>query len=403
MAELAIKGGTPAFTGEFPRWPVWGEKEETNLLQVLDEGQWGTLGKWVRKFGKRFAEYVGVKHCVCVNNGTQGLEILLRAAGVGYGDEVVVPAYTFVATVSAVAMTGASPVFADVDLNTGCLNPQSVEASITERTKAIVAVHIAGRPCDMDALNEIAVRNGVCLLEDASHAHGSEWRGRRVGALSHGAVFSCQSSKNLTSGEGGLIVMDDDELYAECWHYHNSGRAIEGSTALGGLVLMGTNGRMSEWEAAVLDAQLDRLDGQNDVREENAAFLSKKFRNIRGLLLPDEDVRITKHGNFLYLLRIDTDTMGVSREKFLTAMNAENIPLTAGYKPLHRSEMLFSEGFLKATERHIDYESVSLPNTELLCETGMWLSGQVLLASRADVEKIAAAFEKVAAAAYLLV
>jgi len=395
MRELALHGKTPVIADKAQAWPIWDEREEKNLLRALEAGEWGTLGSQVRMFSRRFADYIGVKHCICVNSGAQGLEILLRGAGIGYGDEVVAPSYAYAAAASAIAMVGAAPVFADIEADTGCIDPESVDRSITASTKAILAVHFAGRPCDMDALKAIASRRGVLLLEDASHAYGSKWRGKRAGSLAHGAVFGCQHGMDLTAGEGGLIVTDDEELYAGCWHFHNSGRSLESSSALGGRVLMGTNGRMSEWAAAILDAQLNRLDEMRKLREKNAALLLKRLRALKGLLLPKEDSRITENNRFLLPLRILPDVLGMTRNAFMATVNARGVPLFTGHAPMHSSPMLTSSVFAKSTGKRVRVSETHLPRTDHWREACVYLPGRALLTSPAGIERISDSFEMV--------
>lgn len=215
MAELAINGGAPVRTAPFPQWPQGGEAEMEQLEKVLKAQQWGTLGDQALTFAKKFAAYIGVEHGICVNNGTISLELILRGLNIGYGDEVIVPAYTFISTGSAVAIAGATPVFADIESCTYNIDPASIEANITSKTRAIIAVHIGGRPCNMDKIMEIAKKHGLYVIEDCAQAHGSQWRDRKVGSIGHAASFSFQQSKNLTSGEGGAILTDDFELFKE--------------------------------------------------------------------------------------------------------------------------------------------------------------------------------------------
>jgi len=394
MEKLAINGGKPVVTKPFPAWPVWGEKEEKNLLKALDAGQWGTLGDGALAFAKRFADYIGVSRAIAVNTGTQALELMLRGAGVGRGDEVIVPAYTFVATVSAVAYVGAVPVFADVDVETGNLSAESVKAHITDKTKAILAVHIAGRACDMDALSEIAKAHGILLLEDCAHAHGAEWKGVKCGALGDAAAFSFQATKVLTGGEGGMIVTNNEDIYARCWHYHNSGRPPVGQSkeSLGGVVLMGSNGRMAEWEAAILDAQMDHLDEQCAVRTRNQAKVYARIGKLPGISVPPEDARITAGSGFLFPFRYAGD-----RDAFIDALKAEGVPCSKGYVALYRMGMLKEAAFEKFTGRKFE-QAEELPNTERLVRENIWIPAPVFLADDEGIEAVCQAIEKVALA-----
>ena len=261
MSKLALYGGTPVRTAPFPAWPQWGRREEERLVEVLKAGQWGTLGDQAMAFAKRFAAFQDCEYGLAVNNGTQALEIALRALGLGYGDEVIVPAYTFIATVSAVAACGITPVFADVDPVTFCLDAEDARRRITPRTRAVIAVHYAGRPADMDAIMALAREYGLKVVEDCAQAHGAAFQGRKVGSIGDVGAFSFQGTKNLACGEGGMIVTHSKEIYSECWHYHTSGRALEGASELGGEVLMGTTDRMPEWEAGIQDVAFPAAEG----------------------------------------------------------------------------------------------------------------------------------------------
>src|SRR5688572_12235477 len=223
--KLALFGGKPVRTRPFPSWPIFGKQEEKRLLRTLRSGKWGKLnGAEVAEFEQRFADMHGCKYGIAVVNGTVSLRIGLMAAGLRAEDEVIVPPYTFFSTASAVIEANAVPVFADVDPNTFNLNPESVEAAITGRTKAIIPVHFAGQPADMDALMTIAGKHKLIVIEDAAHAHGASYKNRPAGSIGHMASFSFQSSKNMTAGEGGIITTNDDSLADSCRSIHNCGR-----------------------------------------------------------------------------------------------------------------------------------------------------------------------------------
>jgi AraC-like DNA-binding protein len=253
MGKLAITGGPKLRTKPFPQWPVYGKEEADGLLRVLESQKWGTLGPEVAKFTERFCNYLGVKHGVAVTNGTATMEVLLRAKGIGFGDEVLVPPYTFVATVSAVICVGATPVFVDIEEDTFNMDPDKLEQAITPRTKAVIPVHVGGRPCDMDKIMAIANKYNLFVIEDTAHAHGSEWKGQKCGSLGTAGSFSFQASKNLTAGEGGFISTNDTDLFEMCWSIHHCGRDYKG-TVWYGHPYIGTNARMTEWQAVILNA-----------------------------------------------------------------------------------------------------------------------------------------------------
>ena len=265
MATLALWGGEPVKKTPFPVWPHFDDHERAALLEVLESGQWWrTPGTRTLEFEEAFARYHDARHGIAVTNGTAALEVSLAALGIGPGDEVIVPDYTFVATASAVLFTGALPVLVDVTAGTYCLDPDLAEAAITPRTKAIVVVHVAGHPADMDRFVEIAHRHKVYLVEDSAHAHGSEWRGQKVGALGDFGTFSFQQSKLMTAGEGGIIVTNHDDLERRARSIHDCGR-MPGQWYYAHFVY-GSNYRLSEWQGAVLLQQLARLDEQAAVR-----------------------------------------------------------------------------------------------------------------------------------------
>jgi len=401
MAKLAINGGPRERTTPFPSWPVWGPQEEEALLSVLKSGKWSSItgGKKTAEFEKAFAQYCGVKHAVTANNGTSTLMMALRAVGVGPGDEVIVPAYTFFATASAVLFCHAIPVFADIDYDTFCLDPGAVEAAITPRTRAIIPVHIGGRPADMDRLMEVARRRGLAVVEDCAQAHGARWKGRHVGSIGDIGSFSFQSSKNMTSAEGGIVTTDSDKVAELAWSYQNCGRVPGG--AWYGHKNLGWNLRLTEFQAAILLAQLQRLDEQTAIRNRNGAYLDEHLGQIPGIEVMPRDERIDTHGYHLYIFRVNPDVLGVDRNLFIKALAAEGIPCSPGYVPLYK-EPVFSDAdgdaarFLRAIGRtDIAYRDVTLPNTERACAQGVWFSQSVLLGSEADMRSIVNAVAKV--------
>lgn len=398
MADrLALLGGSPIRTKPFPSWPVFGPEEEAAVLRALRSGKWGKLdGSEVAAFERDFAHYHGCEHGIAVVNGTVSLQIALMAAGIRAGDEVIVPPYTFLATATAVITSNATPVFADIDLDTLNLSPKAIEAAITPRTRAIIPVHFGGLPADMDAILAIAKRHNLIVIEDAAHAHGAEYRGRRVGSIGHMGSFSFQSSKNLTSGEGGIITVNDPELAARCRSIHNCGRRP--GHAWYEHFVISANFRMGELQGALLNAQLRRLDDQCRRRMENGTYLAERLRKIPGVapqtLTPDA----TRHAFHLFCFRIDAEEVGIPRHTFLKALAAEGIPNFCGYpEPLYRQRLFLDREFGPFTGcRGVDYAKVSCPNCEAIChELGGWLEHRLLLGTRDDMDDIVRAFEKV--------
>jgi dTDP-4-amino-4,6-dideoxygalactose transaminase len=402
MAEsLAIFGGQPARTKPFPNWPVFGQEEEQALLRALHSGKWGRLdGDEVARFERRFADYHQAKHAVAVTNGTVSLRIALMAAGIRAGDEVIVPPYTFLATATAVVESNATPVFADLELETFNLDPRAVERAITPRTRAIVPVHLGGLPVNMEALMEIARRHDLTVIEDAAHAHGAEYRGRRVGAIGHLGSFSFQSTKNLTCGEGGIILTNDDGLAERCRSIHNCGR-IPGGAWYEHHVISG-NYRLSEFQGAILNAQFDRFDAQAETRDRNGRYLAERLARIPGILPQIRTADCTRHGYHLFLFRVQEETLGLPRDVFLKALAAEGIPCCGGYAiPLYRQPLFVNRAFGPYTgyqnvRTDLDYRLSACPNCETICSAqGAWLEQRLLLGAREDMDDIAIAFEKI--------
>lgn len=400
--RLALLGGKPVREKPFQGWPVYGKAEEEALLRVLRSGRWGcTSGNEVENFEKRFAAYQGAKHGIAVVNGTAALRIALLAAGVEAGDEVIVPPFTFLATATAVVEANATPIFVDVDLETFNLDPRKIEAAITPRTRAIIPVHFGGLSADMEAILAIAWRHKLVVIEDAAHAHGAEYKGRRLGSIGDMGCFSFQSSKNLNSGEGGIITTNDAKLAKLLWSIHNCGRDPEGGAWYEHHVIS-ANHRMTEFQAALLDAQMDRLEGQTVTRDRNGRYLAGKLKEIPGVHPQRRDSFATRHSYHVFCFRINPDVWGVPHVRVLAALQAEGIPAHAGYPlPLYKQPVFAERRFgpytgYRAARPGIDYAKVSCPNCETLCyRQGCWIAHAALLGEQADMEDIAAAFVKV--------
>jgi dTDP-4-amino-4,6-dideoxygalactose transaminase len=394
MAKLAINGGPKLRERPFPPWPQYDDGEKQALLEVLQSRRWGTRGPKVLEFEEEFCRYTGVSHGITTCNGTVSLQIILRSLGVGRGDEVIVPPYTFVATVTAVLMVQAIPVFVDIDPGSNCIDPGKIEQAITERTKAIIAVHIAGCPSDMDRIIEISERHNLFIVEDAAQAHGSEWRGKKVGGWGSAGSFSFQLSKNISSGEGGLITTDDLELAERCWSLHNVGRSKEGKW-YEHFVLAG-NYRMTDWQAAILLVQLKRLDQQIDIREKNARYLNENLQEMPGIGTFPRDPRVTRDTHHLYMFRyLEEELKKLPKENFVKALEKEGIPVSEGYYPLYRLPLFQTGEVLAITGRDRDYSQLRLPATEQAFRQTVWITQNVLLGDRGDMDDILGAIKKI--------
>ena len=398
MAELAIHGGTPVRTAPYPEWPVHDDHERSNLLEVLDSNQWwSSQGTKVREFEGRWGAFHGTGPAVAVTNGSHSIEIALLATGIGEGDEVILPSWTFVATAASVLMVNARPVLVDVELGTGCLDPDAVEAAITPRTRAVIAVHIAGHPADMDRLVEICERHDLVLIEDCAHAHGSMFNGQMVGTFGAAGSYSFQASKLMTGGEGGAVVSTDPAVIERAASFANCGRR-PGEWFYSHYVL-GGNYRMTEWQGAVLLAQLDRFEEQQQRRDRHAALLNAELAAIPGVHPQTRDPRCDRQGNYCYVVRIDPDEFGAEREPIRLALAAEGISLTMSYPPVHDLDVFRDpDGFAPRYRDRAgmqDWASLSLPVTERLAATTLWFTTSVLMGTEADALDVVRAVEKV--------
>ena len=402
MPKLAILGGSPAKTKPFPVWPIYDEREREALNEVLESGiWWRTPGTKTLAFEQEFAAYHQAKHGIAVTNGTHALEVALAAMGIGSGDEVIVPNATFVATASAVLFAGALPLLVDVSADSYCIDPELAEAAITEHTKAIIAVHMGGRPADLDQLAAVAEKHGILLLEDAAHAHGSEWRGRKVGAFGIGGTFSFQASKTMTAGEGGMIISNDDDFERLARSTHDCGR-LPGEWFYDHF-MYGSNYRLSEWQGAVLLAQLTRLDEQTSRRHRMGRLLDRLLSEIPGISPQSHDSRITRNGQYAYIFHYDRRAFsGVETLRFVEALEAEGIPTQAPYPPLHKLDLFTSGAYrdrlsgAQAAAQH-EFLGEAFPNSEREAWETVWITQNALLGDEEDMGEIAAAILKIQA------
>jgi dTDP-4-amino-4,6-dideoxygalactose transaminase len=400
MSQLALLGGRQAKTKPFPLWPQFDDAERKALTEVLESRVWWrTPGTKTLEFERAFAEFHGARHGIAVTNGTAALEITVAALGIGAGDEVIVPDFTFVATASAVLFANALPVLVDVLPDTYCIDPQLAEAAITPRTKAIIAVHMGGHPSDLDALADLTRRKGISLIEDSSHAHASEWHGKRIGTFGTAGTFSFQSSKLMTAGEGGMIISNDDEFERKARSIHDCGR-MRGEWFYSHFIY-GSNYRLSEWQGAVLMAQLGRLDEQTRRRHENARILDRELSKIPGITPQKFDERCTRNGQYAYIFHVDNRHFaGISTERFIEAMNTEGIPNQASYPPLHELHMFRNDEYRKclnaqqAREEH-GFLKQSFPNTHRAAWETVWIPQPALLGDEQDTQEIVAAIRKI--------
>jgi dTDP-4-amino-4,6-dideoxygalactose transaminase len=403
-SKPALLGGSRAHTGGWPGWPEWSESWEPAIIKVLRSGDWCRAGggKEVPDFEVAYAKLLGAKRCLATASGTTALITSLYVAGVDAGDEVIVSPYTFSATYNAILIQKALPVFADTDPATLTMDPASIESRITERTRAILPVHIYGMPCDMDPINALAKKHKLMVVEDACQAWLAEYKGRMCGTLGDLGCFSFQNSKHIPSGEGGAVTGNSDELLDRCHSFHNCGRSV-GTFRGNGCFARGSNFRMQHFQAAMLLQQIDKLVKQTAIRRANADYLGAQLAEIPGVAparLP-ENSRAVWH---LYPLRYDAQQFnGLSRRRFMQALGAEGIPCGDGYSEQYNDgmidEAINSTGYkrLFSAERLKAYRESfrELAGNKRVCETTVGLSQNLLLAERSHMDHIAAAIRKI--------
>jgi len=400
----ALLGGPPAKIGAFDAWPKFDLTEERALLDVLRSGRWfRTDGHVVKKFEESFAALTGAGQVLATCNGTAALIVSVNVLGVQPGDEVIVPPYTFVATVNAVLRVHALPVFVDTDAETFQMDAAKLEGAITPATRAIVPVHLGGNVCDLDAIGAIAARHRIPIVEDACQAHLAEWKGRKVGTYGSTGCFSFQASKNLNSGEGGAVLFNDEDLRERAYAFHNNGTGLKKAGASFGYSSSGANFRLTEFQGALLLAQMTRLKAQTATRTANGRYLTSLLREIPGIAPAREYAGTTANAYHLYMLRYDPAAFaGLPREKFLKALNAEGVPASSGYTPLNTQEFLTnaieSRGYQRlfsAARLKQWREQNHCPQNDQLCGQAVWFTQNMLLGSRNDMEQIAEAIRKI--------
>ncbi|MCA1603717.1 MAG: DegT/DnrJ/EryC1/StrS family aminotransferase, partial [Acidobacteria bacterium] len=363
------------------------ESDRKALNDVMESRVWGGYHESVGELERRFAAYHGAAHGIALANGTLSLEIALSAAGIKPGDEVIVPPITFVASATSVSRVGAVPVFVDIDPETINLNPRKVADHINARTRAIVVVHFAGHPADLDRLTELCDQRGLVMIEDCAHAHGAEWHERRIGSFGSFGSFSFQASKNMTAGEGGILVTNDAELAERARSISNQGRRTGG--AWYEHARLGTNARLTGFQATLLLNQLQRLPQQVATRMERARRLREGLRKVPGLKPTPEmlDERVTVHGLHLFSMKFQRDAFGgVSRSRVIGALQAEGLPVTAGYpQPIYRNELF----------KHHPHVVHDCTEAEAYCRTSVWLPHNALLADEQWIDDALVAVRKV--------
>lgn len=370
------------------KWPFSDEKEIEQVKEVLaSDSWWRGTGKKVLEFEKKFAKYHNIKYCLAVSNGTHAIEIALKILGVGKGDEVIVPAFTFVSTATAVLMCGATPIFCDVSAETFCLDPESFRKVISEKTKAVIPVHMAGNVCDMEKINQIAKENNVKIVEDAAHAQGGEWRGNKVGFYSDMATFSFQNRKVMTCGEGGALITNSKELYDKAYLVHSVGRP-PGDIVYDHLVL-GSNDRMGEFQAAILLCQLERLENFTKIREENAKKLNEYLSEIPGITPQKFSDKCTVNTHYMYMFYYDKTMFdNMDKDTFIQKLNEEGIECHVPYPLIFNTKFFKNDIMQKHKEIYDNLDPQLYPNALKISQEVVWIPHYELVCDNENLYKI---------------
>ena len=396
--DLALYGGPKTIDKNFP-WPIFDENEVNAVAEIVKSGVWANpnCDGLVAEFEKEFAEYCGAKYAITCVNGSVALRLALIACGVRPGDEVIIPPYTFIATASIVAEANCVPVFVDIDPNTYNLDPVAVEKAITPRTKAIIPVHFAGQACDMDAIMAIAKKYNLKVIEDTAHAHGGEYKGKKLGSIGDAGCFSFQSSKNLTSGEGGIVITNDEQIANMVDSLRNVGRVKGGQWYEHHY--LGCNYRMTQLQTVILQHQLKRLEEQTQIRNENGIYLNSLLENIPGITPLTRGHGETLHTYHLFIFKYDKAHFNdLSKNEFAKMLAAEGVPSFMGYpEPLYKQSVFQKKNFMcYYIPEDMDYSKVHCPVTEKACYVeAVWILQHAMLGTKADMEKFAEAIQKI--------
>lgn len=391
MSDLAVLGGDPIRTEPFPRWPIFDQSEIDTVAETILSGRWGGFpypGPNIAEFAEKFSEMQGGGFAVPMMNGSITMEVALRAADIGWGDEVIVPAYTFAATASAPMAAGAIPVIVDISPHNYCIDPEAVSRAITKKTKAIVLVHLAAQLADMDAIMAIAERHNLVVIEDSAHAHGAQWRGMGAGTIGDFGSFSLQSAKIITTGEGGVLLCKDQKMAELAASIVDCGRPkdldMKGFT-------FGINYRWSELHAAIGLGALKRFPKQMTERAEMADYFEECARSLPGIYLLERDHRHTRRSQYRYILKIDPDYFGCKNDTFCYALAGEGLPVDTGYPPMHQYD-LFQPGLSRlpvplAFPEYFQFDQMSFPVTERAAGwESVWMKESIFRAGKKGVD-----------------
>jgi dTDP-4-amino-4,6-dideoxygalactose transaminase len=404
-AKLALLGGEPVRRQPFTPWPQYSRTDLERIARVVESRHWGGFPlptPLAAEFTDRFAAMHGARYGLCLVNGTVAISAALQALGIGFGDEVIVPAYTWDGTATAALVIGAVPIFVDVDPDTYCLDVTKVRAAITPRTKAILPVHLAMRFADMNSLLALAKEHRLMVIEDCAHAHGGEFQGRGAGAGGDAGTFSFQESKLMTGGEGGLVLTSRLDCYEALQSIVNCGR--KSITDQFKQRMLGLNYRMTDLQLALLLGQLDTLPELREKRTHHARLLSEALGHIPGVRPLPEQTGISKHTIYNYVFQYRPTGARPMRDLFVAALDAEGIPCDGRfYEPVYRSDLFYATPqncpqLRLARDQPVDYSACSCPISERAAyEESVWLPQFLLIGTEQDVRDIADAVAKVAA------
>lgn len=392
-AQAAEPAATTSRAASTQSWPVWGATDAQGLVEVLDSGKWGRLGGTrVAAFEEALRARMAARYCVATSSGTTALLTALGALNIGPGDEVILPPYTFVATFNAITSSFALPRFVDSDLQSFQIDASRIAAAVNASTRLILPVHIGGTPCDLDAVTKIAEDKKIPLIEDACQAPLAVWRGKPVGTHGLGGCFSFQASKNLNAGEGGAVVTNDETFAQQCFNYHTPGNPRP-VPSLG----RGSNHRLTEFQGSLLLTQMASLEAQSKLRDENAAYLVELLSQIPGISPAKWYEGCERSAWHLFMFRYDAGQFaGMTRDTFLQELRKRGVGASSGYTPLDQSDHVLALANNPHYQRIYgkDFmaqwiESNRCPVNDQLCQQAVWLSQNVLLGKRSDMERIA--------------
>jgi dTDP-4-amino-4,6-dideoxygalactose transaminase len=396
--DLAINGGSKTIDKNFD-WPLFDETEVNGVADIVRSGKWGNpdCADMVKSFEEDFAAFCGAKFALTCVNGSVALRLALIASGVRPGDEVIIPPYTFIATSTIVLEANCVPVFVDIDPDTYNLDAGKIEAAITKRTKAIIPVHFAGQACEMDKIMAIAKKHNLKVIEDACHGHGAEYMGRKLGTIGDAGCFSFQSSKNLTCGEGGMVITNDEDLFDMMNSLRNVGRVKGGQWYEHHY--LGCNYRITQLQVILLVNQLKRLKEQTLRRHENGTYLNSLFKKIDGITPLTRGKGETLHSYHIYIFKYDKLRFNnLPKTEFAQMLAAEGVPCFMGYpEPLYKQPLFQKKNFMcYAIPEEVSYKDVYCPVTEKACyEEAVWILQHAMLGPKDDMDKFAEAILKI--------